>query len=125
MELLNIPRETQKSHTSKVDDLIDNFSWHMLNVIETRASKLVEDILLVIIPKQLMHDDYIIWKESKDGYLTSKQAYQFLYPHYPVAWSVKIWHDFIPPSSSFIVWIVLHKKCLQMKIFKNAGVLWL
>lgn len=49
VEALQIPLDAQKSLIPKMYDLIDNFSWHIPNVIVECAPNLVDSIYAVII----------------------------------------------------------------------------
>jgi hypothetical protein len=53
--------------------------------------------------------DRLVWISSQDGVISAKAAYAHLFPQgTTMNWPAWIWHRFIPPSSSFVVWRCLH-----------------
>ncbi|CAJ2653183.1 unnamed protein product [Trifolium pratense] len=88
-------------------ELISNFKWIIPNDLADFDPTLVTRIQEVVIP-YFSAEDRLIWKASTDGYFTAKQAYQLMFPAVAVsAWSFH-WHNYVPPSHSFVVWRCLH-----------------
>lgn len=64
----------------------------------------------IVIPIEAGSDQRV-WCTSDTGNLTFKEAYRFLYPSSnALNWCKLIWKHFIPPSKSFVVWRLMHKK---------------
>jgi hypothetical protein len=121
VEAMNIPPRTFKHLNSQVLEMIENFSWVIPSNIVERDPTLVAKIVSTVIPRQ-QYDDRLVWKKSKDGVLTSKQAYEFLFP--PSAdpsWYIQLWRPFIPPSCSFVVWRYLHYKMPTDENLRKRG----
>jgi len=56
-------------------------------------------------------EDRLIWKNNASGELTLKDAYLFHSPAGPKrSWAKLIWNAAIPPSKSFLVWRLIHRK---------------
>jgi hypothetical protein len=52
-----------------------------------------------------------VWRHSKDGRLSAKDAFFHLFPKPPaLPWAALIWCNYIPPSHSFILWRIIHDK---------------
>jgi hypothetical protein len=83
--------------------------WIIPNHITDFDAALIDRISAVKLPAQ-QFDDRLVWKDSIDGILTSKLAYQFPFPAPANNWIVPIWFKHIPPSNSFVVWRCLHEK---------------
>lgn len=62
--------------TSRVSDLIDNYYWYIPDVLANRAPDVVDVIISINNQKYPIDEDYFIWKNSKDGNLSLKQAYK-------------------------------------------------
>ncbi|WJX28821.1 hypothetical protein P8452_17498 [Trifolium repens] len=93
-----------------MSSFIVNGEWNIPTSIVQRDSAIRARIDKVVIPR-LALEDKLIWCPSKDGTLSAKQAYYFLYTAQPhVDWTGWIWHTFVPPSSSFIAWRCFHDK---------------
>jgi len=60
----------------------------------------------------MFKEDKLIWKKSRDGNLSFKDAYIFHTSSQPqfVSWAKSIWHAAIPPSKSLLVWRIIHGK---------------
>ncbi|PNX94193.1 ribonuclease H [Trifolium pratense] len=84
--------------------------WKIPTSIMQQDASIRVRIDQVIIPHQPL-EDRLVWCSSKDGYLSAKQAYEFLNPPLlQLRWTVWIWHTFVPPSSSFVAWRCFHNK---------------
>lgn len=73
MELLYNPRNAHHLLNSKVSDLLDNYVWRIPNIIVEHYPDVAYSISKVIIPRQPL-EDRLVWKHSKDGHISSKQA---------------------------------------------------
>ncbi|GAU46013.1 hypothetical protein TSUD_401350 [Trifolium subterraneum] len=107
---LNLPDNVCKTLNTRVCDLLENKRWLIPPIINALAPWLVEEIRTVIIPLTPL-EDKLVWKNSKDGDLSAKDAYLHLTPP-PTSlhWATLIWQGFIPPSCSFILWRIIHNK---------------
>jgi len=76
-----------------------------------------ETILLA--PQQ----DELIWKETSNGQLTLKDAYNFKANSFPeVQWAKVVWSPNIPPSRSLLVWRIMHDKVPVDDKLRERGV---
>jgi hypothetical protein len=107
---LNVQHADPKFLTTKVAKFINHGRWRIPKSILELDHTLGPQINKIILPKEAL-DDRLIWTSSQDGLLNAKKAYFHLFPSTAtVAWAVWIWHSFIPPSSSFVVWRALHDR---------------
>ncbi|XP_019425135.1 PREDICTED: uncharacterized protein LOC109334017 [Lupinus angustifolius] len=66
--------------------------------------------------------DLLCWKNSSDGVLTLKEAYNSLDSNSnPITWFMKIWSREIPPSHSFVTWRLLHNKMPSDDSLQSRG----
>ncbi|MCH83425.1 ribonuclease H protein [Trifolium medium] len=121
VEILNIPIAVHKLLNTKVVEMINNFSWIIPNDIAALDPQLVTKIKNIIIPRQ-PYEDLLVWKDSKDGLLTSKQAYQHVFPA-PTApfLPFQLWYDYISSSHSFVVWLCFHNKMPTDENLRKRG----
>lgn len=77
MGLLHSPRNAHHLLNSKVSDLLDNYARRIPNINVECYPDVVDSFSKVIIPRQPL-EDRLVWKHSKDGHLSSKQACQVL-----------------------------------------------
>lgn len=89
-------------------------------------SKLVKDILGILIPMSLHCEDFMVWPFHSSGMATVKSAYSFLPPYSPVStfWVLKSLHDYCPqwqsvwnlncaPKIRYFIWSPLKYKLLM------------
>jgi ribonuclease HI len=106
----NFPTAAYPLLTAKVSSFIFNYEWKLPASIAQQDASLASQIHLITIPKTPVADR-LVWRSSTDGCLSAKQAFQHLYPPQQAAsWANWIWHNFVPPSSSFIAWRCFHDK---------------
>ncbi|PNY13184.1 ribonuclease H [Trifolium pratense] len=102
VDLLHIPEQVRKSLHTKVSDMIIDFSWIIPtpSTISALDPAVAERISAVVIPNQHL-EDRLVWIDSKDGFLPSKLAYQFLFPPiYNLNWTDLVcWKNFVTPLS--------------------------
>ncbi|GAU50370.1 hypothetical protein TSUD_284680 [Trifolium subterraneum] len=68
-------------------------------------------IFKIVVPRYALPDK-LVWCPSKDGILSAKLAYDFLFPsQQQQLWKGWVWHKFVPPSTSFIA-----GRCFQNKM---------
>ncbi|CAJ2646936.1 unnamed protein product [Trifolium pratense] len=95
---------------SKVSDFIQNQTWHIPHYIDTlfpQVKNLVQQVTLPVEPIA----DSLVWKDSANGLLTLKMAYDFKRHHFPIInWAKSIWSKDIPPSRSLLAWRVMLDK---------------
>jgi hypothetical protein len=78
-----------------------------------------------VVIQRIEFDDKLVWTDLKDGCLTSKQAYRVLFsPTAAPDGQVFIWHSFIPPSNSFVVWRCFHNKMPTDENLIKRGLHW-
>jgi hypothetical protein len=96
---------------AKVSSFIKNSEWNISASIRHQDASIRTRINQVILSRRAV-EDRLVWCSSKDGSLSAKQAYEFLYTsQQPVEWTTWVWHIFVPPSTSFIAW-----RCFQNKM---------
>jgi ribonuclease HI len=95
---------------TKVSDLILDKEWVIPPLLFELAPWLVEEVRGVTLPLEPLEDCFV-WKHSKDGFLSAKDAYLHLNkPGLVLHWAELIWQNFIPPSHSFVAWrLILNK----------------
>jgi hypothetical protein len=109
-EALNLPLALHKNLKNKVCDVIVDHHWQIPTIIHELAPWIVNEIYDVTLPLTIT-DDVLVWKNSKDGTLSAKDAYCHLFPHPDkLHWASIIWQNFIPPSSTFVFWRFIHNK---------------
>jgi hypothetical protein len=110
-ELFSIPLSAYPSLTAKVSSFIVNGEWRIPASIAHRNAAVHARILKIVVPRYALPDK-LVWCPSKDGILSAKLAYEFLFPsQQQQLWTGWVWHKFVPPSTSFIAW-----RCLQNKM---------
>ncbi|KAK2369221.1 hypothetical protein QL285_082369 [Trifolium repens] len=87
VDVLNLPISAYPSLTARVSSFIVNGEWNIPTSIVQRDSEIRARIDNVVIPRHAL-EDMLIWCPSKDGTLSAKQAYDFLYTAQPqVDWT--------------------------------------
>jgi hypothetical protein len=106
----NFPPAVFHLLNTKVSSFIEIGEWKIPTSILQQDASLRARIDQVIIPHQPL-EDRLVWCSSKDGNFSDKQAYAFLNPaQQQVQWTAWIWHNFVPPSTSFVAWQCFHAK---------------
>ncbi|CAJ2637188.1 unnamed protein product [Trifolium pratense] len=96
---------------AKVASFIENGEWILPATFVNHDVSIRDRIHEITLPRQPM-EDRLIWCAYNDGNLTAKQAYVLLFPtQQKLDWTGWIWHNFVPPSSSFVAW-----RCFQNRM---------
>ncbi|GAU17865.1 hypothetical protein TSUD_329910 [Trifolium subterraneum] len=100
VDLLQIPRSIAKRLHSSVADMIADNVWIIPNYISDVDANISYRIFATVLPITQVEDRFV-WKDSMDGLLTSKIAYEFLFPLIPNPnWTVKMSRPVITSSST-------------------------
>ena len=118
--LLDIPTNLISSLSGTIADF-----WHHGWTISPEFANLFLDIYKLIsttIPGP-PDSDKLIWTRSSDGEITSKFFFEDLNNSRPeLHWCRFIWHTFIPPRRSLLLWKVLHKRLATDENLKKRGI---
>lgn len=109
-DIIHAPSYLGEHLTAKVSDFIINRKWFIPPYLDRNFPELAALIRSVPIPLQPSHDQ-LRWALSDSGCLSFKGAFEHCNPlGQIVPWSKLIWHPHIPPSKSFILWRLLHRR---------------
>jgi hypothetical protein len=90
-----------------VSSFIHNNKWRVQADLDPAITQRFNRVSLPILPLP----DRSVWCASKDGDLSAKKAYEFLFTNYQkLPWTKWLWRISIPPSNSFVVWRCFHNK---------------
>ncbi|GAU19900.1 hypothetical protein TSUD_95050 [Trifolium subterraneum] len=121
--LFNFPHHVQSNLHSKVSDYIANQQWHIPWQLQQSFPSLMSHVTKVTIPIEEKQDQ-LIWKHSKSGVLSLKDAYHFTSPARPkLDWTRFIWNAAIPPSKSFMTWRLFHNRLSTDENLASRGFL--
>ncbi|PNX85270.1 hypothetical protein L195_g041338, partial [Trifolium pratense] len=82
VEALNIPLHMQHTLTAKVvENLIENGQWTVPDLITDMAPWLTDEILAITLPRYDVVDR-LVWKNTKDGMLSARDAYIYFQSHH-------------------------------------------
>ncbi|PNX61701.1 ribonuclease H, partial [Trifolium pratense] len=110
VDALDIPVTLRLNLVAKVSNTIHEGSWTIPPLFEQYGTWLVDEILSINLPLT-PREDCFVWKHSKNGILTSREAHEHLNPPGPaLPWASTIWRNFIPPSHSFVAWRLMLRK---------------
>lgn len=119
--LLNIPDHYQQHLHSTVNDFIHNSQWNVPQALQVIFPNLVQHISNITIPI-IQKEDQLIWNKTTSSDLELKDAYTFFSPPtHNRNWAKLIWNQAIPPSKSFMVWRLFHKKMPTDENLKLRG----
>ncbi|PNX87329.1 hypothetical protein L195_g043416, partial [Trifolium pratense] len=100
-ERLQLPQQLWPRLTAPSASYIHNGAWRIPDCIQEIDSSVVQQIQRVILPVAAL-PDRMIWCNSKDGQLSTKQATLHLSTTVTVPWAVWLWKKSIRPSNSFV-----------------------
>ncbi|OVA18981.1 Reverse transcriptase zinc-binding domain [Macleaya cordata] len=84
-------------------------TWNIPDQLKTSHPEINDEISKIIIPIVPSIED-ICWESTTNGVLNSKTAYELLRSHgTATTWGNKIWHYFLPPRKSLLLWRVLNR----------------
>ncbi|MCI11766.1 ribonuclease H protein, partial [Trifolium medium] len=110
VDALDISIALRPSLVAKVSNTIHEGTWTIPPLVEQYGPWLVDEILIITLPLTSTADCFV-WKHSKNGILTSREAYEHLNSSGPaLTWASTIWQNFIPPSHSFVAWRLMLRK---------------
>lgn len=110
VDLLDIPDSVHHLLRAKVEDFIEHGKWKIPQAILEHNHNLSSELSRISIPISPVNDS-LYWAASNSGELTSKDAYNFLFPVTSAQyWCKLIWSTSIPPSKSFLIWRLIHNK---------------
>jgi len=119
-DTLNIPTLISQHLSSSVMDNIHNGQW----ILPPQLQQMFPSLNLVhnvVIPIAESHDQ-LLWKHSKFGDLSLKDAYSFkLQNCQDLNWAKLIWNADVPPSKSVFVWRLMHQKVPTDENLKLRG----
>lgn len=122
--LVNTLRVHAKYHfvlSSRVCDWWVDSAWYIKNNIQLAFPSLPH-LLAIVSIHEVDIDDTFVWKNSKDGQLSLKDAYNFIVKPKPLGiWKSFPWDLDTPPSHSMVLWILMHRKLPTNEIFKSMG----
>jgi hypothetical protein len=91
VEALDISVALRQELKEKVSNSIHEGTWTILPLVDLFGPWLVDEILNITLPVSPTEDCFV-WKHSKSVDLSSKEAYEHLYPPGPVLpWASTIW----------------------------------
>ncbi|XP_039690616.1 uncharacterized protein [Medicago truncatula] len=109
VELMNINVDFHGHMKGMVSEVIVNGTWNIPAVISDFGD--IKESLDAVVISRTQLRDVLVWKHSLDGALNSKISSSFMRPPSQVRpWAASIWRAAIPPSHSFIFWILFHRK---------------
>ncbi|GAU29492.1 hypothetical protein TSUD_65280 [Trifolium subterraneum] len=121
--LFNFPHHVQPNLHSTVSDYIANQQLHIPWQLQQSFPSLISHVTKVTIPIEEKQDQ-LIWKHSKSGVLSLKDAYHFTSPARPkLDWTRFIWNAAIPPSKSFMMWRLFHNRLSTDENLASRGFL--
>lgn len=95
---------------ANVCDFIKDGQWSVPADLALNGPAPVNELHHVPIPN-CPAKDQIVWSKSDSGCLSFKDAYSHSNPAGNlIAWSKLIWKNCIPPSKSFIMWMILQNR---------------
>jgi hypothetical protein len=110
VNLLQIPSHSYHLLNERLSTFIVNGKWRIPSSIAHRDATVLSKIHQTIIPRSQL-EDKLVWRSSVDGNHSAKQAYFHLFPlQAQIGWTIWIWHNFVPPSTSFVAWRCFHNK---------------
>ncbi|XP_019459917.1 PREDICTED: uncharacterized protein LOC109359677 [Lupinus angustifolius] len=108
VDSLEIPASIHDSLSAIVADFIIHSKWIIPTWMSVFHPQILDYIAKINISDSSMHDR-LIWKNTGDGLLTMKAAFEcFCPPTTRPQWCKTVWSNCIPPSKSFTFWR-LHK----------------
>jgi len=109
VELLHISPSVHKHLISSVTDFIVDGGWNLPSEVMA-APGVAERIHSMVLPTTPLSNS-LVWCDSSDGKLSSKQDFALLRPiDVVLPCAALIWKTCIPPSHSFILWHIMHGK---------------
>ncbi|CAI8601164.1 unnamed protein product [Vicia faba] len=106
----NIHEKFHNILTSRISDFLHNSCWYFPDNLLSACPDLLSTVS-IITPAGTDIEDVLIWKNSNNGQLSLKQAFDFVQCHCQrVSWQYFMWNTFIPPSQSLLVWRLLYNK---------------
>lgn len=106
---LDISLPESQSLNTEVKDLIEEDIWIISSFLRENYLEIVVIINQVQLPyEQLL--DQLIWEHSSNGVLMAKDTHKFLEGNHTLEWVTLIWKICIPPSTSFMMWRLIHNK---------------
>ncbi|CAJ2635777.1 unnamed protein product [Trifolium pratense] len=109
---------------AKVSSFIENGEWILPATFVNHDVSIRDSIHEIILPRQPM-EDRLIWCAYNDENLTAKQAYVLLFPtQQKLDWTSWIWHNFVPPSSSFVAWHCFQNRMPTDENLRSGDALW-
>lgn len=120
-EMLHIPPQMHKYVKSIVDVFISDSGWSIPTDLVDHYPGLAVAINQVVIPL-VPNQDKQVWTKIDSGMLSFKEAFLFLNPPSQVQnWYKLIWNQSIPPSKSFLVWRLLHRRVPTDENLQSRG----
>ncbi|PNX70349.1 hypothetical protein L195_g057304, partial [Trifolium pratense] len=108
--VFNFPQQVQSNLHSTVSDYIENHQWHIPWQLQQAFPPLMSHVNRVTIPI-VEKQDQLLWKHSKSGMLSLKDAYKFTSTaRQKLDWTEIIWNLAITPSKSFMMWRLIHNR---------------
>jgi hypothetical protein len=108
--LFNIPKSSYHLFTARMSAYMADGEWNIPEFIVQRDASIRSLIDHIILPRHPL-DYRLVRYPSKDGNLSVKQSFEFLYSAQQRAnWATWIWHACVPPAASFIAWRCFHNK---------------
>ncbi|XP_019433032.1 PREDICTED: uncharacterized protein LOC109339940, partial [Lupinus angustifolius] len=108
VDTLHIPLHLHNCLTSSVADFILDDRWRLHAALVRFAPDLAGKIACY---NRDGGGDNLVWQHTSDGVRTLKASYMALsVPSPKLSWCKLIWARCIPPSKSFLIWRILHRK---------------
>jgi len=108
VDMLHVAPNIHSHLLSLVADVIVDGGWNIsTNILD--ALGVAERLKSIVLPTTILQVS-LIWFHSSNGKLSAKQAFAFLRPvDFDIPFTL-IWKPCIPPSHSFILWLIMHAK---------------
>lgn len=108
--MINAPESWHSSLTASVSDFMIEGGWNLSADLFVKFPAIAAEMSKIV--SLICKDpDQLIWCNNDSGILSMKEAFKFLNnSNCPVSWSKFIWSPCVPPSRSFLVWRIFHKR---------------
>lgn len=121
VDLFTIPCDINQSLSATINDFIRANRWFLPPLLNERFPTLLQEMQQVVIPLSPTSNQKV-WCHSDTRVLSFKEAYNFLNPSSnQLSWCQLIWKQFIPPSKSFLIWRIMHKRMLTDENLRARG----
>jgi len=117
VDLFDIDPYFHAGFKGKLSEVIVDGGWNLPPTLLVNAvTSRLPTIPCVPLP------DTLVWSQSTDGTLSSKNVFAFLKsPHPILPWADLIWTGCIPPSHSFTFWRWMHRKMPTYENLRTRG----